>query len=284
MNQLKINNKRRWLFVRLELNKTYCMDCLEGIKLIEDNSIDLIVTSPPYDNIRDYKGYQKVNLSMLGKEISRVLKDGGVCVMVMQDQTIKGRKSLTTFKTIVDWCENTELDLWECCLYERSGTPGAWWNKRFRVDHEYIPIFIKGKKPKYFSKEHMKIPVNQEYKKINESKKFLGSRGTNGEQIKNYKDVKLKDYKCCGTILHYKNSSRESGGAKTFKKLHPATFPDKLAEDFILAFSQEGDVVMDVFSGSGTVHMMCKLNNRNYIGFEIAQEYVDIENKRLNEV
>lgn len=262
--------------------KLYQGDCLNLIKDIEDNSIDFVLTSPPYDNIRDYKkdGWN-LDLSRLGKEISRVLKYGGVCVMVMQDQTIKGRKTLTTFKTTVDWCENTELDLWECCIYERNGTPGAWWNKRFRVDHEYILIFIKGQKPKYFNKEHMKIPVNQEYKRINETKNFLGGRNTKGQQIKNYKEVKLKDYKCCGTVMHYKNSARESGGVKTLKKQHPATFPDKLAEDFILAFTQEGDIVLDPFAGSGTTLWASEKNNRYSIGFEINEAYVDLAKQRL---
>ena len=259
----------------LELNKVYLGDNLELIKQIDDNSIDLCLFSPPYDNIRDYKKNQwTYDLPMLGKEISRVLKDGGICVMVIQDQTKDGRKTLTSFKTIVDWCENTELDLWECCLYERNGTPGAWWNKRFRVDHEYIPIFIKGQRPQYFNKDHMKIPVNQEYKKINESKNFLGGRDTQGNQIKNYKDVKLKDDKCCGTIIHYKNTARETGGAKTLKKQHPATFPDKLASDFIQAFTTEGMVVLDPFSGSGTTLCMAKELGRNYIGMEINNEYI----------
>jgi DNA modification methylase len=267
----------------LELNKCYLGDNLEIIKDIDDNSIDLYLFSPPYDNLRDYKkGEWTYDLPSLGVEISRTLKDGGVCVMVIQDQTIKGRKSLTSFKTIVDWCENTELDLWECCIYQRSGTPGAWWNKRFRVDHEYMPIFIKGRRPQYFNKEHMMIPVNQEYKKINESKNFLGGRDTNGNQIKNYKEVILNDTKCCGTIMHYKNTARETGGAKTLKKLHPATFPDKLANDFIKAFTTEGMVVCDPFAGSGTTLCMAKELNRNYIGIEINNTYIEeIINKRL---
>jgi DNA modification methylase len=267
----------------LDLNKCYAGDNLKLIKGIDSNSIDLCLFSPPYDGIRDYKkdGWS-YDLPQLGKEISRVLKDGGVCIMVIQDQTKDGRKSGTSFRTIVNWIDNTELDLWECCIYQRSGTPGAWWNKRFRVDHEYIPIFIKGRRPQYFNKEHMKVPVNPEYKKINESKSFLGSRATNGEQIKNYKDVKLKDTKCCGTVIHYKNSARESGGSKTLKKKHPATFPDKLASDFIQAFTTENMIILDPFAGSGTTLCMAKQLHRNYIGFEINIDYIEnIINPRL---
>lgn len=266
----------------LELNKIHNIDCIEGMKLIESNSIDLVVTSPPYDSLRDYKkGQWILDLPTVGKEISRVLKDGGVCVMVIQDQTIKGRKSLTSFRTIVDWCDNTELDLWECCLYEREATSGAWWNKRFKVNHEYIPIFIKGQRPQYFNKEHMKIPVNQEYKKINESKNFLGGRSTSGEQIKNYKDVKLSDIKCCGTIMHYKNSARESGGAKTLKKQHPATFPDKLASDFIQAFTIKGMIVLNPFNGSGTTCNMARNLERQFIGLDVNEIYCKLSEEIL---
>lgn len=258
------------------INTIHNEDCLEFMKKLPDNCIDLVITSPPYDSLRDYKKDSwDINLPKIGKEISRILKDGGICVMVIQDQTKDGRKSLTSFKTIVDWVENTELDLWECCLYERGGTPGAWWNKRFRVDHEYIPVFIKGKRPKYFNKEHMKVPVNQEYKKINESKNFLGGRSSEGEQIKNFKKVKLSDTKCCGTVIHYKNTARETGGAKTLKKKHPATFPDKLASDFIQAFTEEGMIVFDPFMGSGTVAIQSKKLNRKFLGCEINNKYIE---------
>ena len=164
------------MVTRMEINKIYNEDCLEGMKRIEDGSVDLVVTSPPYDNIRDYNGFS-VDLHSVGIEISRILKDGGMCVMVIQDQTKDGRKSLTSFRTIVDWVDSTELDLWECCIYQRSGTPGAWWSKRFRVDHEYIPIFIKGKRPQYFNKEHMKEDTKPEYGK---TKRGLGNRNTDG--------------------------------------------------------------------------------------------------------
>lgn len=257
------------------------MDCIEGMKLLPDNSIDLVVTSPPYDEIRDYKGF-KLDLHNVGIEISRILKDGGICVMVIQDQTKDGRKSGTSFRTIVDWDTNTDLDIWECCIYQRRATPGAWWSKRFRVDHEYIPIFIKGKRPQYFNKEHMKEPTKPEYGLI---KKGLGNRNTDGTTIydtsKVYELPKEKDQ---GTVIHYKNSSREtpkSSEIGKIKLLHPATFPDKLASDFIQCFTTEGMIILDPFMGSGTVARMSKELNRNYIGFELSDEYIKIAEKLL---
>ncbi len=259
----------------LELNKIYNMDCVEGMKLIPDNSIDLVVTSPPYDKIRDYKGFS-LDLHNVGKEISRILKDGGMAVMVIQDQTKDGRKSGTSFRTIVDWIDNTDLDLWECAIYYRSGTPGAWWSKRFRVDHEYIPIFIKGKRPQYFNKEHMKEDTKPEYGK---TKKGLGNRNTDGSSV--YEKDKiyiLPEQKAQGTVIHYLNSSRETPKSSKIGKIklqHPATFPDKLASDFIQCFTTEGMIVLDPFMGSCITAKVAKDMNRQYIGFEIDSTYLD---------
>ena len=117
----------------------------------------MVVTSPPYDELRDYNGFT-LDLHSLGEQLLRVLKDGGICVMVIQDSTKDFAKSLTSFRTIVDWCDNIGFRLFECNIYNRQGTEGAWWKQRFRVDHEYMPIFLKGKRPQYFDKENIKIP------------------------------------------------------------------------------------------------------------------------------
>lgn len=259
----------------IEINKCYAGNNLELIKAVDDNSIDLCLFSPPYDGIRDYnKGEWLIDLPLLGKEISRVLKDGAMCVMVIQDQTKDGRKSGTSFRTIIDWIDNTDLDLWECCIYHRDGKPGAWWNKRFRVDHEYIPIFIKGKRPQYFNKEMLKIPAKHS------GKAWSGTqRTTSGDMIKIEKRIQ-NELKCRGTIWNYNTSNTENN---KLKMKHPATFPDKLAIDCIQAFTTEGMVVLDPFAGSGTTLCMAKQLHRNYIGFEINTDYIEnIINPRLD--
>lgn len=260
----------------IENNTIYNMDCVEGMKLIPSNSIDMVMTSPPYDNIRDYTGFS-LNLHEVGVEISRILKDGGICVMVIQDQTTGGRKTGTSFKTIVDWDENTEMDIFETCIYLRRATPGAWWSKRFSVDHEYIPIFIKGKRPNYFNKQHMMI----ENPSFGITKKST-SRNTDGSTTGFIHTENPK--MCCGTVIHYKNSSRETPKAGTIGKLklqHPATFPDKMVSDFIQCFTTENMVVLDPFMGSGTVARIAKGINRKYIGFELSEEYYNLSIKML---
>ena len=140
------------LKIENQINKIITGDNVTYLKKLPDSCIDLVVTSPPYDNLRDYNGYE-FNLSELGKQLYRVLKDGGMCVMVIQDSTKNFGKSLTSFKTILDWCDNVGFKLFETVIYNRQGVEGAWWKKRFRVDHEYIPIFLKGYRPQFFNKE-----------------------------------------------------------------------------------------------------------------------------------
>ena len=110
------------------MNTIKCGDCVKTLKKIPDSTFDLTVFSPPYDRLRDYKGYS-FSLHDLGRELFRTTKEGGVVVMVIQDQTVKGRKSLTTFKTIIDWCEKIGFGLFECNIYMKQGKDGAWWKK-----------------------------------------------------------------------------------------------------------------------------------------------------------
>ena len=252
----------------------FCGDCLEVLKKLPDNSVDMYFFSPPYDELRDYNGFT-LDLSSIGKEIERTLKDGGVSIMVMQDSTNNFKKSGTTFRTIVNWLDNTELKLWECCIYNRKATPGAWWTYRFSVDHEYVPIFFKGKRPQHFDKEHMKIP------NPNAGKNIKGSvRGKDGELIP--LECTTNDTMCCGTVMHYSNSKRERPKDWHLKKQHPATFPEKMTADFIRAFTKEGMLVVDPFVGSGTTGVQCKKLKRKFVGIDISQEYIEISKQRLS--
>jgi site-specific DNA-methyltransferase (adenine-specific) len=254
-------------------NTLYCGNNVDIIKKeIPTNSVDLIVTSPPYDEIRDYNNFA-VDLHGLGIESFRVLKDGGILAMVINDGTKDFGKSLTTYRTIIDYCDNCGFKLFENIIYSRFGRPGAWWNKRFRVDHEYILLFLKGYRPKYFNKELLKIDA------IHSGEIWQGTqRLTNGSLIPIEKTLQ-KDKKCRGTIWKYNTSNTEKD---KMKLLHPATFPDKLAEDLILCFSEEGDIVLDPFVGSGTTCIMAKKNNRKWIGIDISDKYISLSNKRMN--
>ncbi|MGC8977376.1 MAG: DNA-methyltransferase [Candidatus Ratteibacteria bacterium] len=253
------------------LNQIINMDCVEGMKLLPDNSIDLVVTSPPYDNIRKYHGF-KLNLHDVGVEIYRVLKNGGVAVVVIQDQTINYGKTLTSFKMIIDWCENIGFKLFECLIYRKHGAEGAWWNKRFRVDHEYMPVFLKGKKPLYFNKEPLKVPSKWG------GQTLVGgaTRLTSGKTLK-ARPIKINVYKCRGTVWEYLTC----GDGDKLKHLHPATFPDKLPYDFIQCFCPPNGIVLDPFMGSGTTAIAAIKLGRHYIGFDISKEYCELARQRI---
>lgn len=254
-------------------NKIICGDNIKVMKNIPDNSVDMIMTSPPYDNIRDYNGY-KMDLSALGAESYRVLKEGGIAVMVIQDGTKNFGKSLTTFRTVLDWCDNSNFKLFEMNIYSKHGTPGAWWSKRFRVDHEYMPIFLKGKRPAYFDKEHLNVPSKHGGKTMTGG----ATRLTNGETLKATK-IKINKMKCRGTIWEYKTC----GDGSKLKHLHPATFPEQIPYDFIQCFCPIGGLVLDPFNGSGTTCVAAANLSRKYIGIDISQEYCDIAEQRILE-
>ncbi len=258
---------------KFELNNIYAIDALEGLKGIPDNSIDLMVASPPYDNLREYKGFS-VDLSAIGKEVFRVMKDGGIAIMVMQDQTKNFGKTLTTFKTAIDWCDNAHFKLFETLIYRKYGAEGAWWNKRFRVDHEYMLVFLKGKKPAYFNKEPLKIPS----KHGGETMTGGGTRLTNGIRIPT-RPITINLMKCRGMIWEYMTA----GDGTRLKHQHPATFPDKLPYDFIQCFCPPDGIVLDIFMGSGTTALAAIALERKFLGFDISKDYVDLAKKRIRE-
>ena len=257
--------------MQIQVNKIICEDNITYLKTLPDECIDFVITSPPYDALRDYNGY-KLDLHGLGVELLRVLKDGGICVMVIQDSTRDFAKSLTSFRTIVDWCDNIGFRLFECNIYNRQGTEGAWWKKRFRVDHEYMPIFLKGKRPQYFDKENIKIP-SKHGGKVMTGANIRTKNGQTGSR-----KVKINPTKCPGTVMSFGNTC---GGESKLKSKHPAVFPNMLAYDMIECFCPKDCIVIDPFNGSGTTTLAAKCLGRNYIGIDVSEEYNQIARERL---
>ncbi len=258
----------------MTINKIICGDSVAELLNFRANTFDLTVFSPPYDKLRDYHGYD-CDLHKLGEQLYRVTKNGGVVVMVIQDQTTSGRKTLTSFRTILDWCDNIGFGLFECNIYRKQGKDGAWWSKRFRVDHEYMPIFIKGDKPKYFNKESVKIPSKHGGKTMQGG----ANRNKDGITVDSRK-MKINPAKCPGTIWNYAN-----GGDKVaLKRNHPASFPDKIPYDFIRVFTQKGDAVLDPMVGSGSTAIAAHLLGRKYVGIDISRDYCDLAQERIDKM
>lgn len=249
-------------------------DCLKKLKRFPDETFDLTVFSPPYDALRDYKGYTPLDLHAVGEELYRVTKDGGVVVMVIQDQTVNGHKTLTSFRTTLDWCDNIGFGLFECNIYKKQGKDGAWWSRRFRVDHEYILIFVKGKKPRFFDKNPVKIPSKHGGKTMT----GCANRNKDGKTEESVR-VTINKMKCPGTIWDYTNG----GDKNRVKRQHPATYPDQIPYDLIQVFTEPGDVVLDPMSGSGSTCVAASILGRNYVGIDISKEYCEIARRRIKQ-
>lgn len=249
-----------------------CVDCVEGMKRLPDECIDLVVTSPPYDSVRTYKGFN-YDLHATGEQLFRVLKAGGIAAMVIQDQTANFGKSLTSFRTIVDWCDNIGFKLFECVIYRKCGTEGAWWKYRFRVDHEYIPLFLKGDRPRYFDKEQLKIPSKHGGKVMTGS----GNRRTDGTTTPTVTRT-INAMKCRGTVWDY----LMAGDKDKLKQQHPAVFPDKIPNDLIQCFCPPAGIVLDPFMGSGSTAVSAKRLGRHFLGFEVSKDYCELSKKRLD--
>ena len=238
-------------------------DCLEEMAKIPDGSIDMVLTSPPYDNLRDYKGYT-FNFEGIAKELYRVLKDGGVVVWVVGDATIKGSETGTSFKQAL-YFKEIGFNLHDTMIYKKEIPTWNITSKRYRQNVEYMFILSKGVVETFRPIEDQKVK--------NMSPRMCKSNRNGEPKYELY--VPKKEYTCRGNVWTY-----AVGGAKT---IHPAPFPEKLAEDHILSWSNEGDTVLDPMAGSGTTLKMAKKNNRNFIGIEISSDYIAIAKKRIEE-
>jgi site-specific DNA-methyltransferase (adenine-specific) len=254
------------------LDNIYYGDNVQLSAKLPDQSIDLVVTSPPYDALRDYKGKPAIDLLQTGKQVFRILKDGGIAAVVIQDQTKDFCKSLTSFRMAIDWCDNVGFKLFECLIYKKLGAEGAWWNKRFRVDHEYMLVFLKGDRPQFFDKEPLKIPSKWGGVTMTGG----GTRLTNGIRI-DTRPITINPKKCRGTVWEYLTA----GDGSRMKHQHPATFPDKLPYDFIRCFCPPDGIVLDPFMGSGTTALAALTLKRRFLGFDISEEYVELAKQRI---
>ena len=254
----------------LEFNSVYQGDCLEVMKGIPDKSVDMVLTSPPYDNLRDYKGYT-FNFEGIAQEIYRVLKDGGVCVWIVGDATIKGSETGTSFKQAL-YFKEIGFNLFDTIIYQKRGGLMTGSIKGYSQKFEYMFVFSKNGYPKTIN---LIKDLTVKYTE-NRTKKHRKKDGS----------FDIQEWKCGGVTRRHNIWIYDIGLHKTTKdKLafqHPAIFPEKLAEDHIISWSNEGDIILDPMAGSGTTLKMAKKNNRNYIGIEIAPEYIEIINKRLS--
>ena len=251
----------------LETNVLVNMNCIDYMSNMAEASIDLTVTSPPYDSLRTYKGYT-FDCKSIAKELFRVTKEGGVVVWVVGDKIIKGNKSLTSFRQALLFQE-IGWNVHDVMIYQKKNTPFMRSNG-YTNCFEYMFIFSKGK-PKTFNPLSDKT-VRNGLEKMPANK---GPDGINNKVLKTLNKIKTRI-----NIWQYAVGMHGTTSDKIAFE-HPAVFPEKLAEDHIRSWSNKGDIVFDPMCGSGTVCKMAILTERKYIGCDISSEYIEIANSRL---
>lgn len=250
----------------MELNKIYCGDCLEVMKDIPDKSVDMVLTSPPYDNLRDYKGYT-FDFEGIAKELYRVVKEGGVIVWVVGDATIKGSETGTSFKQAL-YFKEIGFNLHDTMIWTKLGGGAVGSNLCYTQNFEYMFVFSKGR------------PKSINLIRDLENGNFGKGSGIHQGRRKKDGTIKIEVRKAPGEFSKRNNHWY----IPPQKGEHPAVFPEKLAEDHILSWSNEEDTILDPMAGSGTTLKMAKKNNRNYLGIEISPEYVKICEARLSAI
>ena len=266
---MKLNELYENSWYANEHGMLFNMDCVECMKQIEDNTIDLTVTSPPYDDLRKYNGYS-FDFENTAKELYRITKDGGIVVWVVGDKTEKGSESGTSFKQAL-YFKEIGFNLHDTMIYMSDKPPLT--HNRYEQKFEYMFVFSKGK-PKTFN------PIMEECKYAGSDKKARTFRHTGDELQETHIKNKVNKEKIKGNVWYFSTGyNKSTKDIIAFK--HPAIFPEQLANDHIISWSNENDIVFDPFMGSGTTAKMAELNNRKWIGCELSEEYCWIIKERL---
>ena len=246
-------------------------DCVEAMRQMDDECINMTITSPPYDNLRTYNGYS-FDFEAVVKELFRITKNGGIVVWVVGDATIKGSETGTSFRQALCFKE-VGFNLHDTMIYEKASSafPASRNSKRYTQIFEYMFVFSKGKirrditllcdKPNKWA-GHTNWGNNTQYDK-------------NGNLIQTNNHKPIPEFSMRNNIWKYSVGFNDKTG-------HPAVFPEQLAQDHILSWSNKGDVVFDPFIGSGTTAKMAMLNKRKFVGCEISKEYCNIIQQRLD--
>ena len=252
---------------RLEANRLLVGDCVEVLAGFPKDSIDLTVTSPPYDTLRDYQGYS-FDAERVARALLDVTKPGGVVVWIVGDK-INGGRSLTSFEQALVF-KDVGFSVHDVMVYQKKNTPFTRSNA-YTNAWELMVVLSKGGPPKTFNP--LKTPTVRSGEELLTHNKLP-------DGINKKRRAKLNPEKTRINIWPY----AVGRGGTTNDKIafqHPAVFPEKLAEDHILSWSNPGDVVLDPMCGSGTTCKMAMQNERQFIGIDISEEYIAICEERL---
>ncbi len=251
-------------------NKILNGNCVDVMRQFPDNSVNLVVTSPPYDNLRTYKGYN-FPFDDIVKQLFRIVVVGGIVVWVVSDATINGSETGTSFRQALKFME-VGFNLHDTMIFQKTNPVPQIYRKRYTNVFEYMFVFSKGTVSTH---NGIKIPC------LHAGLELKGTTYKNysrGEQSRRKMANPVKSEKLKGNIWEYvvgKNAVDQEA------KKHPAPFPYQLAVDHILSWTNQGDLVLDPMCGSGTTCVAALDTMRRYIGIDISAEYCELAENRV---
>ena len=261
------------------MNQVFHNDCVSGMEALEDQSVDLSITSPPYDDLRSYNESSLWNIEVfkdVAQQLYRVIKTGGVVVWVVGDAVIKGSETGSSFRQALYFMD-LGFRLHDTMIYEKNGSPfpARRDGNRYSQIFEYMFVLSKESKPKTAN-----LLCDKPNRWAGYTHFGKGSiRQKDGQLVE--RNIKpIPEFSPRNNIWKY-NTGRNYSSKDSEAFEHPAIFPESLAKDHILTWSNENDVVLDPFMGSGTTAVCCMETNRKYIGFEIDEYYYDVCKRRI---
>ncbi len=262
----------------------YLGDCKEELKKLPDNSINLIVTSPPYADQRKstYGGIHPDKyvewFLPISKELLRVLKPTGTFILNIKEKVKDGERSTYVMELILEMRKQGWLWTEEFIWHKKNSYPGKWPN-RFRDAWERLLQFNKDKKFDMYQEEVM-LPMGEwaksRLKKLSATDKVRDNSKVGSGFGKNISNWLTREKAYPSNVLHLATECNN--------KNHSAAFPEELPEWFIKLFTKENDMVLDPFMGSGTTIIVGNRMKRNTIGIEIKKEYYDFIKKDIKPI
>jgi DNA modification methylase len=255
----------------MKSGKIYRENCIDTLHRMPDDWLDMTITSPPYDDLRDYNGYH-FPVEEIAELLFRKTKKGGVVIWVVADRTVNGSETLTSFDHAFKFRE-AGFSVHDTMLYVKNNPIPSDCGRRYRQAFEYMFCFSKGR-PETFNP--LTEPTKSAGTKIKAFRITEAGRGNVPDE-----DIgrAIKAERKVSNIFAYNVGTSSSGDRVAFK--HPAIFPEQLVRDQIMTWTNAGDLVYDCFMGSGTTAKVAHLLDRRWLGSEISEEYVKLALERL---
>jgi len=248
------------------MNKLICCDCVEGLKTLPTGSIPLVITSPPWDDLRQYCGFDW-DFKTTAEELHRVISPRGVCCWHVADQVSNGTESLTSFKQALYF---RSIGFLVNTLVIDQHIPNRHLH-RYGQTVQFVFVLSKGN-PKVFH------PIKDVPNASAGHVRPFNNRDVDGTQRYQYDPPPISDFRCRSAVWWISAGGHSDGD---ITRHHPAVFNERLVKDLMVSFSDAGQVVLDPFSGVGTVAVVALKEGRRYLGFEISPQYHALSLKRV---